>query len=90
MTSSRARTSLLALALLALVSCPATRPAPASPAGDPYAYTPPPAGAVPTGLDAATWQAHLESDLLPYWTMAAAQGTPVGNFPTYRGMDFLR
>ncbi len=45
---------------------------------------------MPTGLDAATWQAHLESDLLPYWTMAAAQGTPVGNFPTYRGMDFLR
>ncbi|HSB21201.1 MAG TPA: AGE family epimerase/isomerase [Anaeromyxobacteraceae bacterium] len=87
MTSSRTRSPLLALALLALVSCPATPPAPASPPGDPYAYTPPPAGAVPAGLDAATWQAHLESDLLPYWTMAAAQGTPVGNFPTYRGMD---
>jgi hypothetical protein len=38
-------------------------------------------------MDAASWVSHYQSDLLPYWTLAAAQGAPVGNFPTYRGMD---
>lgn len=32
------------------------------------------------------WLTHLETDLLPYWTMEAARGEPVGNFPTYRTM----
>jgi len=53
---------------------------------DVYAYTPPPAGAAPAGLEPATWKAHLEADLVPYWAQAAAKGTPVGNFPTYRTM----
>lgn len=55
-------------------------------AGDPYVYAKPP-GAVPAGLESASWQAHLREDLLPYWTMDAAKGSPAGNFPTYRGMD---
>ncbi len=77
----RARGALLAAALAAL-ACRAS-----TPAGDPYAYTPPPAGVAPAGLEPATWQAHLADDLLPYWTMDAARGTPPGNFPTFRGMD---
>ncbi|MBL0275851.1 MAG: AGE family epimerase/isomerase [Anaeromyxobacter sp.] len=68
--------------LLALVACTS-----GSPAADPYLYAPPPAAVVPAGLEAATWVTHLEDDLLPYWRMPEAQGTPVGNFPTYRGMD---
>jgi hypothetical protein len=50
-----------------------------------YAYTAPPATA-PQGLDPATWKAHLEEDLLPYWRMDAAKGAPTGNFPTRRTM----
>ena len=76
------RPLLLAAALAALAGCSSS-----SPAGDPYAYTPPPATAPPAGLEAATWASHLTGDLMPYWTMAEAQGTPVGNFPTWRGMD---
>lgn len=52
-----------------------------------YEYTPPPKEALPDGLDPATWVTHLNDDLLPYWRMAEAKGTPVGNFPTFRGMD---
>ena len=33
------------------------------------------------------WQAHLETDLLPYWMFKAALGEPVGNFPTFRAND---
>ncbi len=83
----RARTALLALVVLGLVGCAKSRQAAQPPAGDPYAYAPPPTSAPPAGLDPATWADHLTSDLLPYWTMAEAQGSPVGNFPTYRGMD---
>ncbi len=72
------------LALLALSGCGGKA---APPAADPYPYTPPPAAGAPAGLEASTWVAHLEVDLLPYWRLPAAQGTPLGNFPTYRGMD---
>ncbi|MGZ6124748.1 MAG: AGE family epimerase/isomerase, partial [Myxococcales bacterium] len=65
--------------LLALVACSGSAPR--------YAYTAPPSAAPPAGMDAATWESHLRDDLLPYWTMDAAKGTPLGNFPTYRGMD---
>ncbi len=56
-------------------------------AASPYVYRAPPAPTPDAGLDPATWKAHLVDDLLPYWTMDAAKGTPVGNFPTNRGMD---
>ncbi len=42
---------------------------------------------VPESLRGATWRAHLEADILPFWTTDAALGTPPGNYPTYRGMD---
>ena len=64
------------LFLLAAVACAKAQPA--------YLYKQPPAG---TGLDAAVWDAHLRDDLLPYWTSAEAKGQPLGNFPTWRGMD---
>ena len=56
-------------------------------AGPLYAFQSAPVPAGDAGLDPATWKAHELDDLLPYWTMAEAQGTPVGNFPTRRGMD---
>lgn len=52
-----------------------------------YAHVPPPAAAVPEILRGDRWVQHLREDVLPYWTMAEAFGTPEGNFPTYRGMD---
>lgn len=52
-----------------------------------YAHVPPPAGEVAEALRGATWRTHFEEDILPYWTMPDAVGTPEGNFPTYRGMD---
>jgi len=33
------------------------------------------------------WKEHLEKDLLPFWTVPDALGTPRGNFPTYRCND---
>lgn len=51
-----------------------------------YGPRSPPAGEVPEALRSATWIAHYEADLEPYWTSAAALGTPVGNYPTYRTM----
>lgn len=72
---------ILRAGLLALAACGSTS------VPDPYRFSPPPAGGPPAGMDAASWTTHLTADLLPYWTMAAAQGSPVGNFPTYRGMD---
>ncbi len=38
-------------------------------------------------LKAETWKKHFKEDILPFWTSAEALGKPVGNFPTYRGMD---
>ncbi len=83
----RATGLLLALAALplGLATCSKSQ-APAA-AGDPYAYTAPPTTAPPVGMDPATWLDHEQSDLLPFWTMTEAQGSPVGNFPTWRGMD---
>lgn len=39
---------------------------------------------VPTG---GRWLQHLEEDLLPFWEMQTAWGSPVGNYPTYRCND---
>ncbi len=79
MTSSLRRCSLLALCLLAQVAC--QQPA------APYGWVSPPEAAAPAALTPEHWSTHLEEDLLPYWRMEAAWGSPVGNFPTYRGMD---
>ena len=43
---------------------------------------------VPEGLPPGeAWVRHLERDLAPFWTMPAALGEPVGNFPTFRCHD---
>lgn len=39
---------------------------------------------IPTG---EAWMAHFLDDILPYWTVEAALGQPVGNFPTFRCND---
>src|SRR6056297_2787144 len=51
-----------------------------------YAHVTPPGDAAPAIFQPGRWVDHLEDDLLPYWTMEAARGDPVGNFPTYRTM----
>ena len=33
------------------------------------------------------WRHHVTDEILPFWTMAEALGTPVGNFPTFRCND---
>ena len=77
-------TSLRALALVLLTLACGKAP-PVVP--DPYAYREPPHEGVAEALRPPTWDAHLREDLLPYWTMAAAKGTPAGNFPTWRDMN---
>lgn len=42
------------------------------------------AGDLPTGQD---WLNHTNQGLAPYWMMPSAQGTPIGNFPTFRCDD---
>jgi hypothetical protein len=39
---------------------------------------------LPTGRE---WVTHIQHDLLPCWTMSAALGNPLGNFPTFRAND---
>ena len=51
-----------------------------------YGYIPPP-GEVPASLASQVWLTHLSEDILPFWTVQDALGTPPGNFPTSRGMD---
>lgn len=56
---------------------------------DVYGPHTPPAGDVPTALQSAGWVTHYQDDLEPFWTMNAALGTPVGNYPTFRTMNGL-
>jgi len=44
---------------------------------------------VPAVLAGDTWLRHLRQDLLPYWEMPEALGTPLGNFPTFRDQQGL-
>ena len=39
---------------------------------------------VPEILAGDTWLRHLREDLLPYWELPDALGTPLGNFPSFR------
>jgi hypothetical protein len=84
MRHPRRQAAFALVALLALAGCGGSS---APPGPDPYPYVAPPAGGAPAGLEPATWTAHLADDLIPYWTMDAAKGTPLGHFPTWRGMD---
>jgi mannose/cellobiose epimerase-like protein (N-acyl-D-glucosamine 2-epimerase family) len=47
----------------------------------------PPGAPVPAVLTGETWLAHLDDDLLPYWVGPDALGSPVGNFPSFRGRN---
>jgi mannose/cellobiose epimerase-like protein (N-acyl-D-glucosamine 2-epimerase family) len=71
------------LLLTACLSWPAygVAPVPAS------ASPPDPPGVVdvPPVLAGETWLRHHREDLLPYWDLPAAYGTPPGNFPSFRG-----
>lgn len=58
-----------------------------SPDTSPYGPRPRPPGPLPTALRAETWRTHWVDDIKPFWTSAVALGDPVGNFPTFRGMD---
>ena len=53
---------------------------------NPRSATPPriAAGQLPS-LD--RWRQHVTDELLPFWTVPDAIGTPVGNFPTFRCND---
>lgn len=66
--------------LLATLAAPAATPpaTAATAAADPVSE-------VPTVLRGDTWLAHHREDLMPYWDMPEALGTPVGNFPSFRG-----
>ena len=49
---------------------------------------PPPVATVPADLPIGErWLRHFREDLLPFWNVPAAWGTPRGNFPTFRGND---
>ena len=55
------------------------------PAQDPPATT---VALVPADLPAGDrWLRHFREDLLPFWNVPDAWGTPSGNFPTFRGND---
>ncbi len=47
-----------------------------------------PAATVPADLPTGErWLRHFREDLLPFWNVPAAWGSPRGNFPTFRGND---
>lgn len=54
---------------------------------DVYGPRPRPPGPLPEVLLGPGWVSHWRTQIAPFWTSAEALGTPVGNFPTYRGMD---
>ncbi len=78
----------VALAAISLAGCSSSStPPPPPPPVDPYLYTAPPATTPAASLAPDTWIAHHHDDLLPFWTSNEALGAPVGNFPTWRGMN---
>jgi hypothetical protein len=42
---------------------------------------------VPPVLSGDTWLQHHRDELMPYWLVPDALGEPLGNFPSYRGID---
>ncbi len=65
----------------AFAQAPAKAIAPAIPAAGPSVRIP---ADLPTG---DRWLRHFREDLLPYWNLPDAWGTPRGDFPTFRGID---
>lgn len=54
---------------------------------DVYAPVAPPSEATPAIRAGARWVQHWTEDIEPYWVTDVALGTPVGNYPTFRGMN---
>mgnify|MGYP000064523678 CR=1 FL=1 len=52
-----------------------------------YQHIPSTLSSVPEILKGEGWLKHFKEDILPFWTMASAKGSPEGNFPTERKMD---
>ncbi len=50
-------------------------------------WQPAPPEETPAALQGDTWKSHFVDDILPYWSMPAALGEPLGNYPTHRDMD---
>ncbi len=85
------RAAALALALACTAGCPASQnsrgPEPAAPS-PPAAQAPAPAKMSASALPAIDrWLAHVNDELLPFWSVPDALGTPEGNFPTFRCND---
>jgi hypothetical protein len=79
-----ARAALLSLTLAAAVAALVTSTSAASgpaPTAETIAAT------VPDALRGDTWLEHHRQDLMPYWDMPEALGEPLGNFPSWRGLD---
>lgn len=70
MLSYSLRTSILALSIATSCSAMASQQAPNKPEG--------------TFPSTQAWLKHTKQGLAPYWMHEAAQGVPVGNFPTFR------
>lgn len=78
----------VALAVTAAVAASVTAPNSASNAvGSPLTRAVATAPGAPEVLGGDRWLAHHRQDLMPYWDMPAALGEPVGNFPSWRGLD---
>ena len=67
----------------ALAKSPELVPVATAPVAAPVATASP----LPPLLSGARWLRHAEQELLPFWQSNAAQGTPVGHFPTWRCND---
>jgi mannose/cellobiose epimerase-like protein (N-acyl-D-glucosamine 2-epimerase family) len=80
--ATRAPTAIAILALAA-AAC-GSPPSGAAPPRPPPAPARMAAGDLPS-LD--RWRQHVTDEILPFWDMPEALGTPVGNFPTYRCND---
>lgn len=81
----------VALAAVVAVAAGVTMPNGASRAGGPAptqaGATAPAVPDVPDVLGGEQWLKHHGEDLMPYWDMPGALGEPVGNFPTWRGLN---
>lgn len=86
MTSRTALARSAALLSLTLVTTVAALAAPTS-AGSSAASSAVTAAVAPDALRGDSWLEHHRQDLMPYWDMPPALGDPVGNFPSWRGLD---
>ncbi|HEU4726316.1 MAG TPA: hypothetical protein VFT22_00435 [Kofleriaceae bacterium] len=70
----------LVAAIAGATACSASTPPPAAPHQ-------PPRLSADTLPSLARWRQHVTDELMPFWVMPDALGTPIGNFPTFRCND---